>query len=153
MRVSDVLRSKWADFQNDRNYYSMGKNDKSDSLKIPEKALAILEQYKGHEQKHDLIFAELKPLDNLNNKYDVQRKIAYANKRLNKALAVISEGLGLTKKLTMHIARHTFGNLAGEKIPIHCSKKLYRYSSITTTIGYQANFIHKDAALDSFLEF
>ncbi|MFC3560522.1 phage integrase SAM-like domain-containing protein [Pedobacter jamesrossensis] len=155
MRVSDVLRSKWSDFQNDRNYYSMGKNDKSGSLKIPEKALAILEQYKSHEQKHDLIFPELKALDNLNNKYDVQRKIAYADKRLNKALAVISEDLGLTKKLTMHIARHTFGNLAGEKIPIQMLQKLYRHSSITTTIGYQANFVHKDAdeALDSVINF
>lgn len=155
MRVSDVLRSKWSDFQNDRNYYSMGKNDKSGSLKIPEKALAILEQYKNHEQKHDLIFPELKALDNLNNKYDVQRKIAYADKRLNKALAVISEELGLTKKLTMHIARHTFGNLAGEKIPIQMLQKLYRHSSITTTIGYQANFMHKDAdeALDSVIGF
>jgi site-specific recombinase XerD len=79
----------------------------------------------------------------INNKYDVQRKIAYADKRLNKALAVISEELGLTKKLTMHIARHTFGNLAGEKIPIQMLQKLYRHSSITTTIGYQVTLFIK----------
>ena len=55
----------------------------------------------------------------------------------------------------MHIARHTFGNISGEKIPIQMLQKLYRHSSITTTIGYQQNFIHKDAddALDSVLAF
>ena len=48
MRVSDVLRLKWTDFQNDRLYYSMGKNEKPGSLKIPDKALKILSEYKVH---------------------------------------------------------------------------------------------------------
>ncbi|MDN5286314.1 MAG: integrase family protein [Mucilaginibacter sp.] len=83
------------------------------------------------------------------------RKISYVVKRLNKALGMISAEIGLTKKLTMHIARHTFGNLSGEKIPIQMLQKLYRHSSVTTTIGYQANFIHKEAddALDSVIGF
>ncbi len=122
----------------------MGKNKKAGSLSTPEKAIKIIEQYRDHEQKHDLIFPELKTLDNLNTKCDVQRKIAYADKRLNKALALISGQIGLTKKLTMHIARYTFGHLAGDKISIQTLQKLYRHSSITTTIGYQANFIHKE---------
>ena len=55
----------------------------------------------------------------------------------------------------MHIARHTFGNISGDKISIQMLQKLYRHTSITTTIGYQANFIHKDAdeALDSVTNF
>lgn len=55
----------------------------------------------------------------------------------------------------MHIARHTFGNISGDKIPIQLLQKLYRHSSITTTVGYQQNFIHKDAdeALDAVLTF
>ena len=57
------------------------------------------------------------------------------------------------KKLTAHIARHTFGNISGDKISIQMLQKLYRHTFITTTIGYQSNFIHKDAdeALDSVL--
>lgn len=38
MRISDVLRLKWSDFQNGRLFYSMGKNNKAGSLKLPEKA-------------------------------------------------------------------------------------------------------------------
>jgi site-specific recombinase XerD len=50
----------------------------------------------------------------------------------------------INKKLTMHISRHTFGNLSGEEIPIQMLQKLYRHTSITTTINYQANFLYKD---------
>lgn len=42
MRVSDVFRLRWADFQNERIFYSMVKDDKPGSLKIHEKAIKIL---------------------------------------------------------------------------------------------------------------
>jgi len=44
----------------------------------------------------------------------------------------------------MHIARHTFGSLAGDAIPIQMLQKLYCHSNVSTTIGYQSNFIHKE---------
>lgn len=51
----------------------------------------------------------------------------------------------------MHIARRTFAMISGDKIPVQMLQKLYRHSSITTTIGYQAGFIYKSAddALDA----
>ena len=77
--------------------------------------------------------------------YNVQRKISYAVKRLNKALLHVAKQANITKPLTMHISRHTFGNISGEKIPVQMLQKLYRHSSVITTIGYQANFINKTA--------
>ena len=67
----------------------------------------------------------------------------------------VAEKAKINKKLTMHIARHTFGNISGEKISLQMLQKLYRHSSITTTIGYQANFIHKEAdeALNAVIGF
>ena len=55
----------------------------------------------------------------------------------------------------MHIARHSFGNISGDKIPIQMLQKLYRHSSVTTTMLYQANFMRKDAdeALDMVIDF
>ncbi len=154
VRISDVLRMKWSDFQNDRLYYAMGKNLKAGSLKIPAKALAIIEQYRNDKRKHDLIFPELKILDDLTDTYNVQRKIAHAIKRLNTALAKIAQRAGFTKPLTMHISRHTFGGISGERIPVQMLQKLYRHSNITTTIGYQSNFVNKmaDDALDAVLQ-
>jgi hypothetical protein len=41
------------------------------------------------------------------------------------------------------------------RIPLQMLQKLYRHTSITTTIGYQANFITKDAdaALNAVISF
>lgn len=60
---------------------------------------------------------------------------------------------GIEKKLTMHLARHTFGQLAGDKIPVQILQKLYRHSSIITTMGYQSNFTTQkaDDALEKVL--
>ncbi|MBO9637228.1 MAG: site-specific integrase [Siphonobacter aquaeclarae] len=152
MRVSDVLRLKHADFQDDRMYYKMGKNAKAGSVKVVEKAMRIIEQYPKN-STHDLVFPELQKLINFDDQYEVQRAIASAVKRIDVHLRQIAKKIGIKKSLTMHIARHTFGNISGDKIPIQLLQMLYRHTSITTTIGYQGNFIHKDTdeALDSVL--
>ena len=145
MRVSDVFRLTWSEIQDGRLYYSMGKNNKAGSLKIPEKAMAILEQYKGEKDATDLVFPELKSFENLDDKYHVQMRIKTKVAAINNTLKDVKKAAGITKSLTMHIPRHSFGNISGDKIPIQMLQKLYRHTSITTTIGYQANFIHKDA--------
>ncbi|MCI2229958.1 site-specific integrase [Polaribacter sp. MSW13] len=155
MRVADVLKIKWSDIYDERLHYRMNKNDKLLSLKLPNKVLPIIESYK--EQKlndNDFIFPELKKA-NLKSEKDILAKTKTANKKFNKYLEKIAEKAGLYKKLTMHIARHTFGNISGDKIPIQMLQKLYRHSSITTTINYQSNFVHKDTddALDKVIDF
>lgn len=156
MRVSDVLRLKWSYFDNGRLHYSMGKNAKGGSLKIPEKAAKILTEYKrSNKENSDLVFHHLKNTKDLNDLFEVQKKISNAVKTINESLVKVATLAGIEKKLTMHIARHTFGNISGDKIPIQMLQKLYRHTSIITTIGYQANFIHKDTdeALDSVVNF
>jgi integrase/recombinase XerD len=155
MRASDVLRLKTTDFQNDRLYYAMGKNTKGDSLKIPAKAAMILAKYQNEKHKYDLIFPDLETVIDFNDAYEQQKHIRAVINKLDKALKSIAAQLGITKILTMHIARHTFGNISGDKISIQMLQKLYRHSDITTTIGYQANFIHKDTdeALDAVIDF
>ncbi len=145
MRISDVFRLRWSDFQNDRLYYSMGKNSKGGSLKTPEKVMRILEQYKRENPVHNLVFPDLEGVADMDNLYAVQQRIAQKTKTVNEQLVEIASLIETSKKLTMHIARHTFGNISGDKIPVQMLQKLYRHTSITTTIGYQANFMHKDA--------
>lgn len=147
MRVSDVVRLRWSDVQGERLQYVMGKNHKKLSLKLPEKALAIINQYTADARdSNDYIFPELKRLDEDATPFIIQRTIAFAASRIDKLLRLhVAPKAKIEKKLTMHIARHTFGNISGDKIPIQMLQKLYRHSSVTTTIGYQANFIHKDA--------
>lgn len=152
MRVSDVLRLKWSDIHDGRLSYVMGKNSKAGSLKLPEKALKILEQY---DHAHDLIFPDLRGT-NLADQYATQRRISFTTGRVDKVLREhVRQRAGITKTLTMHIARHTFGNISGDKISVQMLQKLYRHSNIQTTIGYQAHFMTKSAddALDAVLGF
>jgi integrase/recombinase XerD len=156
MRVSDVLRLRHSDFKDGRLHYTMGKNNKTGSLKIPDKAYKIIQSYEQFKDNSDLIFPELKRLDSLDDQFIVQRTIAFAASRIDKCLRTyVGPAAQIDKKITMHIARHSFGNISGDKIPVQMLQKLYRHTKIETTIGYQSNFIHKDAdsALDAVLNF
>ena len=142
--ISDVLKLKWTDFKDGRLYYQMNKNSKVLSLKAPDKASAIFKKYEKDKQNdNDFIFPELKKA-NLEDAYDIQIKSKNGNRNINKYLKLIAEEMKLNKSLTMHIARHTFGNISGDKIPVQMLQKLYRHSDITTTINYQKAFIFKD---------
>ena len=155
MRVSDVLKTRWSQIYDGRLHYRMGKNSKLVSLKKPLKVDEILNQYIQHKlNEDDFVFPEMKKAD-LTDAKDIHRKIKVATKKFNDNLKRIALRNGIHKKLTMHIARHTFGHISEDKIPIKTLQKLYRHSSITTTINYQSNFIHKDAddALDSVINF
>ena len=70
--------------------------------------------------------------------------IRFYTKKYNNWLKKIAKEVGITKNVTCHIARHSFGNISGDKIPIQMLQKLYRHSDITTTINYQQSFINKD---------
>jgi len=155
VRVSDALRTRWSDIKDNRLYYRMGKNSKLLSLKIPVKVQEILNFYMTDKRENnDFIFPELKKA-NLKDSKDVFRKMKTGNKKFNYYLKSIAKKAEIEKKLTMHIARHSFGNIASDAIHPLMLQKLYRHSDLKTTLNYQANFIYKDAddALDSVINF
>jgi integrase len=155
IRISDVLAIRWSDIKNDRLYYEMSKNEKPVSLKIPDKAIEILDAYRPDKQsKDDYVFPYLKEADQDDDE-DIFRKSRNAARLFNKWLDRIAEQAGIDKNLSNHISRHSFGNIAGEKIHPLMLQKLYRHSNLKTTINYQANFINKEAddALDKVIDF
>lgn len=155
IRISDILKLKWEDFKDNRLFYVMDKNEKPLSLKIPEKALIIINHYKKNRRLNNgFIFPFIKDAD-LSNPEDIFIKIRSTTKLLNKYLKRIASMCGIEKNISNHIARHTFGNIAGDRIHPLMLQKLYRHSDLKTTLNYQANFIHRDAdeALDSVINF
>ena len=155
IRISDVLRMRWSDIVAERLYYKMSKNDKVDSLKLPEPVIKILSHYQvDKKNKYDYIFPELKTIP-INDSKAIYSRIKTSIKRLNANLTVIADLAEIDKKITNHIARHSFGNIAGDKVSPQMLQKLYRHTHLSTTIGYQGNFIHKNAdeALNAIINF
>lgn len=153
IRFSDVIMLKWKDFIDNRLNYRMGKNNKLVSLKIPQKVFKILNSLDKND-KSVFLFNELEGV-NLKDKKRLKTRIKTVNRNFNRRLEIVASKAGIDKKLTMHIARHSFGNISGNKIPIQMLQKLYRHSSVTTTVLYQSNFIQEDMddALDKVVEF
>ncbi|MEQ8925749.1 MAG: site-specific integrase [Fulvivirga sp.] len=153
IRISDVIEMKRSDFKDERIYYIMNKNEKPVSLKIPEKAKAILKLYINRKNR-GFLFHYLNEA-NLDDKRDIFRKIRNATSLLNDNLKKIANLADIDKNLSNHIARHTFGNIAGDSIHPLMLQKLYRHFDLKTTLNYQANFINKEAdeALDSVVDF
>lgn len=156
LRAGDTLCLKRSSILNDRLYYTMQKNSKPGSVKITPKARAILNQYISDKASpHNLVFPDLFNVINFNDKTEVQKKLKYRIRKLNRALRKIAEIVGIEKDITMHISRHSFGNIAGDKIPLQRLQQLYRHSSIVTTVNYQKAFLKKgaDEALEKVLNF
>ena len=122
----------------------MGKNNKVSSVKITNKARKILDRYKLLKSKTDIyVLPELNKEENMTD-VRIYNIIRFSTKKYNNWLKKIAKEVGITKNVTCHIARHSFGNISGDKIPIQMLQKLYRHSDITTTINYQQSFINKD---------
>ena len=156
MRISNLLKIRWNKIRDDRLYYTMDKNQKFGSVKLHNKAKGILELYKTNDIKSadDFVFPYLRGITEAGEKF-IHKKVRNANRLLNKHLKKIAGLAGIDKPLSMHVARHSFGNIAGNKIyPIEL-KNLYRHSDLKTTLNYQANWITKeiDDAVFKVLDF
>jgi hypothetical protein len=102
---------------------------------VPAKALSILEQYRREKPKHDLVFPDLEPLANLTDALAVQRYIKTRVKSNNRYLQEVLKTAKVKKTVTMHIARHSFGNIAKGKINIPTLQLLFRHTHMSTPMG------------------
>jgi len=156
MRITDALMLKWSDFQKDRLFYTMSKNEEPGSLKVPQKAVAILDKYRFQQNRHGFVFSLLNTLENLDDKFDLRRKINTADNRISKSMKLLMVKIGSTKNASPHKARHAFAQRAEDKnVHPKVLQKMYRHESILTTMKYQSNFsFHKaDEAIDAVLDF
>ncbi|MBS1777021.1 MAG: site-specific integrase [Bacteroidetes bacterium] len=153
MRASDVLRMRWHDIQNERLHYTMGKNKKTGSLMIADKARKILDQYITTDtSKSNLIFPDLKGCD-FTDAFKTQRSIAFRISAIDKCLRLnVAPAASIEKKLTMHLARHSFAQLA-TGVDIRTLQYMFRHNKLETTEGYMGNFVHheSDAALTAII--
>ncbi len=114
MRFSDLANLQWDNFSEERNKltYTMSKTGKIQSLKVPEKAKALLDQY---DRKSDFVF-QLVPRDF--NGLGVEQKIRSlnsANTLINRYLKEVTFKARIKKRISMHTARHSFAYIGFKK--------------------------------------
>lgn len=123
VRIEDILTLKWSDVKKERIEYIMAKTGALNSHLITPQINNILDYFKSiHDGERKLIvpvmnekIAELKnskvEKDNEDYKKEISRKTAL----INKFLGQIAADLAIDKKISTHIARHTFASIAIKK--------------------------------------
>lgn len=143
-RISDALTVHWTKLDNGKIRYIMRKNNKPVELPVPELAQWVLDYYKPFKNENQgYVFPALRNA-NLKDPIDFQRKIKTAVRQYNIWLKKIAKAANIKKNLTMHLSRHTFGKLAGDKIPMNVLQIYYNHADIATTSGYQQDWINQE---------
>lgn len=119
-----MVKLKWSDFKDDRLYYVMNKNEKALSLKNSHKAEKILNNFRKDKiLNNGYVFPFLRKV-HPKDAEQIYIKTKNATKLLKKYLKRITEECGIEKNVSNHIARHSFGYIAGDKInPLMLQKK------------------------------
>lgn len=139
IRISDLLQLRIERYDQTTKVISffVHKTKNNHTIKLPKKAVEILERYISHGKTSGYIFDLLDesvfnaPADLLLTK--ISSATAYANKNLK----TIKDLSGIEKPISFHSSRHTFGTLAVKKgIGIQMVSKIMVHSNLTTTLGY-----------------
>lgn len=153
IRASDCIKLRWRNVIEGRLIYYMDKNSKPVNLKMMPKAEEILSHYRKPEtQLDDFIFPLLDNRKDYSDRVFLFNQVSSKNALINKNLKKIAEKLGLTKKVSFHIARHSFAAIAKNEIGISTDKisELLNHSSPSVTKTYLKGF--ENADLDNVLE-
>lgn len=80
-----------------------------------------------------------RPEQILERYYDDQNELVFPKlpeSRINRHLKEIAKEAGISKKVTFHMGRHTFGTIMATKVPLPTLQNLMQHSDIKTTMIY-----------------
>lgn len=152
IRVSDVLGLQCRHFDGMHVHFQIRKTKGQLSIKLPNKALAIIQEYTRDKKGDDFVFPMLPEGLDINNPVLLDRAIARATALINKNLKTVASSAGIEKNLSSHIARHTWATLALKKgISLEKVSRLMGHASVRQTQVY-AQIVSEelDKAMDAF---
>jgi integrase len=153
LRVSDMLQLQWKHFNGEHIDFTIKKTRNQLSIKVPNKALAIIEKYiPTNENPNSFIFPML-PEGVLNlSATEIDNAISSATAYINKNLKLIAKAAKIEKNISFHTSRHTWATRALRKgVSIDKVSKLMGHSAIKETQVY-AKIVNSelDKAMDVF---
>ena len=133
VRVGDLVQLKWENKKGILDY-QMGKTKQFRRLKLLKQAQQILDIYRDDSyQLSDFIFPFLKnDVDYSDAKY-LNKQISSKTTILNKHLRELSEKTGIDKKISTHIARHSFADMVRKKGNSSIERKSLFFVSVNNT--------------------
>lgn len=153
LRISDVLKLRWANFDGTHIHISIHKTKTQLSVKLPNKAIEIVNTFHTASSKQtDFIFPMLANGINLDDPQISYNQISSATAYVNKNLKLLAAKAEVTKPLSFHISRHTWATRALRKgISIDKVSKLMGHAQLRETQIY-AKIVNEelDKAMDVF---
>ena len=150
IRIGDLLQLKWCNIKEDgRLEYDMGKTGSKRSIKLLPQALKILNLYES-KKATDYIFPFLDndaSYSKIITTEDFQKaspelltllfnKIESQIALYNKSLKLIALKSKIKKKVSSHIARHSFADIARKKVSVYDIQKMLGHTTLKVTESY-----------------
>jgi site-specific recombinase XerD len=142
-RVNEVLRLKVQDIYSlDTEYPEIhitnSKGENAVAIPLAPEALSFIMPFIEGKNGNEFVFSfwENQNVD-FNNLEQVKKKIKAITSRINKALAVIAKRAGITKGISTHWGRNSFGsNLVSNNCSIQLLQSLLGHSDLRMTLRY-----------------
>jgi integrase/recombinase XerD len=152
LRISDVLQLRWANFSGTHIRITMHKTKEALPLKLPVKALEIIQSYRMNDSKgSDYIFPCLRAEVDYSDPVTLFKAISSATAYASKNVKILAKQAGIEKSISFHSSRHTFATRAlTNGMAIELVSKLMGHNSINTTQIYAKIVNSKlDEAMDA----
>ncbi len=140
MNFNDIAKLEWSNVSDGRIEYIRSKNGKRFSIKILPPIQKILNEYKIYNPDSKYIFPILDPKTHKTPE-QIKNRIKSTLKRVNKHLKIIAEAVGIDKKLTSYIARHSYA--------LVLKKQGVSIATISDSMGHESESVTK-LYLESF---
>ncbi len=138
LRISDVLQLRWKNFDGEKINIMIHKTQTPLSIKLPERALQIISEYRIGECKgNDFIFPLLKVSPDEENPKVIFNAISSATAYTNTDLKKLGTAAKIEKHISFHTSRHTWATRALTKgMRIEHVSKLMGHAAIKETQIY-----------------
>ena len=145
IQFSDVCKLKWENVTDTEVVYTMSKSERRAGstryIPITPKVKLILERYKTDKTFVFPVLDNCKP-DNIE---EIEYTIYIANNKLNRSIKILAEHVGITKHVSMYIAKHSFASHAVKNnVNLFHISKLLGHTKLATTEHYLRDFFQKE---------
>jgi integrase len=152
IRISDLLKLKKCQYDNNYINYIAHKNNYQHRIKVPKKAKQLIQKYQNTKCQNELLFPMFKNYINFDDEKITIKKLSSKINQINKELKIIAHQAGIKKRLSFHCSRHTFAtNAISKGIPVKDISKILGHSNVQLTLNYAKIEPHiLDNAMDKF---